>query len=98
MAAREKMPMYATDNAFTISGQQLRKIMKGRTGIFKGEPPNYDHIRDGVGYKVTQLKDGTWWVRNYRDGAPLFAPDYWHQLPQSVGNRARAIYEFVEAM
>ena len=85
---REKMPLYAQDNAFAVSGQQLRAILKGRNP-FKKDSPNYDHVVERKGYRITQLQDGTYWVENFRDGAPMFAPDYWWKMSDAAGRRAR---------
>lgn len=91
------MPQYAKYSAFTLSGQQLRKVLKNRNP-FKSDSPNYGHIVDAAGYNVTQLKDGTWWVRNFRTGAPMFAPDYWWHISDAAGLRAKQINDFVEGI
>lgn len=91
------MPLYAKTKYICISGRQLRKITRNRNP-FKDDSPNYNSIVDSKGYKITQKKDGSWWVLNYRAGAPLFAPDYWWRIPDVVAERAKKIEEFVESL
>lgn len=95
MTARLHMPRYATEKAFVVSGEQLSKIIRNRNP-FKEEPPRYNYIRKQASYRITKLKDETWWVENYRDGAPLFAPDYWHQISITAGKRAKRLKDFVQ--
>lgn len=97
MNYREKMPMYAEDSSVWVTGDQLRKILRGRNP-FKGDVGRYNNISGRGAYRVTQLKDGSWWVENYRFGAPLFAPDYWWKLPKTAGPRIRKLQEFVESL
>ena len=92
-----QMPLYAKDSAFAVSGEQLKKCLRNRNP-FKSDSPNWDHVASASGYLVSQLKDGTWWVRNFRVGAPLFAPDYWFRIPDAAGKRLLKIKEFVETL
>lgn len=89
------VPRYAEDRAFTISGEQLHKIMRGRNP-FKSDSPNYSTISKRSGYRITRLGDGTWWVENFRHGAPLWAPDYWWRIPKIAGERAEKLERFVK--
>ena len=91
------MPYYAKNGAFTISGQQLRKCLKGRNP-FKHDADSWNRVIDPAGYNITQLKDGTWWVRNFRTGAPMFAPDFWWRIPNTAARRAKQINDFVEGI
>lgn len=92
---RENVPLYAENSAFVVSGEQLQKILRGRNP-FKTDSPNYASVRRRAGYRITQLRDGTWWVENFRAGAPLFAPDYWWLIPAAAGKRALKLKEFVD--
>lgn len=87
------MPLYAEYSAFSVTGEQLTKILRGRNP-FKKDSPNYSTIGRGA-YRITQLKDGSWWVENFRSGAPLFAPDYWWRIPAAAGKRVEKLREFV---
>lgn len=89
------MPLYAIDNSFVISGEQLQKILRGKNP-FKSDSPNYSTISKRSSYRVAQLKDGSWWVENFRYGAPLFAPDYWWRIPVAAGRRAEKLNKFIK--
>ena len=91
------MPLYAKNEAFSISGEQLKKVMKNRNP-FKYDSDTWNHIIRQSGYDVTQLRDGTWWVKNFRSGAPLFAPDYWWHISNTAGKRAKKIKDFMETL
>lgn len=97
MKYRTDMPMYATDNSISVSGAQLRKITKGRNP-FKNDPPSYSRIVDRKGYRIARLKNDTWWVENFRDGAPLFAPDLWWPLSKAASKRVQKLANFVETL
>jgi len=92
---RKEMPLYAEYNTFSVTADQLHKILRGRNP-FKNDSPNYNRIGGRASYRLAQLKDGTWWVENYRYGAPLFAPDYWWKLPAVAGPRILKLKEFVD--
>lgn len=92
---RENMPHYAEDNAFVVSGEQLKKILRGRNP-FKEDSPKWNKVHHRSSYRITQLRDGTWWVENFRSGASLFAPDYWWRIPEAAGARAFRLKEFVD--
>jgi len=92
---RLKVPLYAEYNSFVVSGEQLQKILKGRNP-FKSDSPSYCSISKRSTYRITKLRDGTWWVENFRHGAPLFAPDYWWQISNAAGERAERLNRFVK--
>lgn len=94
---RQNMPLYAKQDAINVSGEQLKVILRGRNP-FKFEPLNYKYIYDRKGYRIARLKNGTWWVENFRDGAPLFAPDLWWPISDAAGERAQKLAEFVKTL
>lgn len=95
LSPKESMPAYAESNAFVVSGEQLYKIMRGRNP-FRKDIRRYDRIAKRAAYRIARLKDGTWWVENFRAGAPPFAPDYWWPIPNSAGKRAALLKKFIE--
>lgn len=86
----QRPPRYLDYESIQLSKSQFKHICKGRVPRWAQEMSYDDAIN------VAQLRDGTWYGK--WQGSTVFWASAWFQIPNSVGERAQRIQDFVEKL